>query len=545
MTTTRFCTILLLLCVFAALQCSNLGTGNGSETTNGFVRGSIVNKDGSPASHTQVSLIPETYDPVKGPRIPDSCIATTDSVGTFHFNVPDTGRYTIAARHQLTGTRLFITGIDVHKDTFSLQTPATLEIPGAIRVALPDSCDVINGYLYVPGTDFAALLNGNNGFVTMDSVPAGIMPSITYSATNASSLRVIRYGVRVLSGGTVVVAMTAWKYLRQLSLNTTPAGAGVSGDLYGFPVLFRLTSSNFNFAEAKPNGDDIRFTKSDTIPLSYEIEQWDAAQERAAIWVKIDTVYGNSASQNIGMYWGNPAAAAASSGMDVFDTANGFQGVWHLNETGSSAIDATKNHYDGTRFNMTAASAVPGVIGSAQRFNGTSSYIEMTGTATSKLDFPQNGTYMVGAWVYADTIDGIHDEIASKGWYQYFLEVGSHNTWEFNVLKSGIGWENSASPAIARSWTYVVGIRSDTAQYLYVNGICVDSIMKIGNGTTSLRFTGDNFKIGTHSGPVDPYPWFFKGDIDEVRVLNRAYNADWVKLCYMNQKGQDALIVNK
>ena len=35
---------------------------------------------------------------------------------------------------------------------------------------------------------------------------------------------------------------------------------------------------------------------------------------------------------------------------------------------------------------------------------------------------------------------------------------------------------------------------------------------------------------------------YFNGIIDEVRVAKIAFSKDWVKLCYMNQKAQDALV---
>jgi hypothetical protein len=36
--------------------------------------------------------------------------------------------------------------------------------------------------------------------------------------------------------------------------------------------------------------------------------------------------------------------------------------------------------------------------------------------------------------------------------------------------------------------------------------------------------------------------YFFDGMIDEVRISNIARSGDWIKLCYMNQKENDALI---
>jgi hypothetical protein len=61
------------------------------------------------------------------------------------------------------------------------------------------------------------------------------------------------------------------------------------------------------------------------------------------------------------------------------------------------------------------------------------------------------------------------------------------------------------------------------------------------------RHSGDNFTIGKFGRSVAiPYyqGWsYFNGRIDEVRVSSLALTADWIKLCYMNQKENDFLVV--
>ncbi|MBD3322312.1 MAG: DUF2341 domain-containing protein, partial [Chitinivibrionales bacterium] len=134
-----------------------------------------------------------------------------------------------------------------------------------------------------------------------------------------------------------------WAYSKTLYLNTTSSGANVSQDINNFPVLIRLNASNFNFLQAKGNGDDIRFSKSDNqTAISYEIERWDSANQVAEIWVKIDTVFGNSNIQNFEMYWGNASASSQSNGAAVFSSSYDYEGVWHLDEDGSAQrADAT------------------------------------------------------------------------------------------------------------------------------------------------------------------------------------------------------------
>ena len=118
-------------------------------------------------------------------------------------------------------------------------------------------------------------------------------------------------------------AYAAWARSAELSLNTAPSGAGIASTLTGFPLLVRLTADNFDFAQARPDGGDLRFAKPDGTPLPYEIERWDPNLRAAEAWVRLDTLRGGDSSQSIRMYWGNGAAADSSRGAAVFSAANG------------------------------------------------------------------------------------------------------------------------------------------------------------------------------------------------------------------------------
>ena len=142
---------------------------------------------------------------------------------------------------------------------------------------------------------------------------------------------------------------------------------------------------------------------------------------------------------------GNGNAAAQSNSAAVFDTADGFQGVWHLGETGGGiAKDATANHYDGTPSD-TAPASVAGTIGLCRSFNGSSNFIRMNGTATSKLNFPENGIYTISAWAYADTLDDGFHLVVGKSDEQYYLKLkqsvpSTTMRWEFVEYHDKAGW---------------------------------------------------------------------------------------------------------
>jgi len=155
-----------------------------------------------------------------------------------------------------------------------------------------------------------------------------------------------------------------WTYSKPITLNASSSGANSSNDVHKFPVLVRLASANAAdvFNNANANGSDARFSKSSGAHLSYEIERWDKTNKLAEIWVLVDTIKSHNASQSITMYWGNASAVDSSKSTAVFDTANGFQGVWHFGEgNNSSANDATKNNYDGAASGTTPPADASGL----------------------------------------------------------------------------------------------------------------------------------------------------------------------------------------
>lgn len=541
---------LLATLFLLTFQCTGFldpfANGGVSETTNGRVVGRVKTSGGAPALNTKVVLRPADFNPVDDAA--SGLVDTTDENGGYVFDGVEKGDYTVQSVQPGTGLMALLTGINVGRDTVTAAL-STLEKPGSITIRLPAGVDNINGYVYVPGTDISAFLADNSGSVVLDPVPAVTIPAIVYGVLSSPVKRIMRNIVSVISGENTLVALPFWKYSKTLVLNTTASGADVAGDVTGFPALVRLTPGNFDFTQARPDGGDVRFARADGSPIPHEIEQWDAAGNRAAIWVRVDTIRGNNASQSISMFWGNAGAANNSAGGAVFDTSIGFQGVWHLGQPRNTiALDATVNRYNGTPYGMNAASSVTGAIGSAQEFDGSSSYFTMDGTAAGRLDFPENGSYTISAWVYADTFtigNSAFYTIAAKGNQQYNLEIYLTGEWEFAQYTGKKGWEMTSSPAMARTWTYLTGVRRGTAQYLYINGICVDSIVLLYPSAPD-RSTDNDVTIGKNSGwsqGNDNFPYFFDGKIDEVRMSNLARGRDWEKLCYMNQRSDDRLVM--
>ncbi|MGA2507684.1 MAG: DUF2341 domain-containing protein [Chitinispirillaceae bacterium] len=553
----RISAIALACFFFEALRCSSLQTtvgGTGSET----VIGRIVNEDGTPAGETVVTLHPYNFDPASGQRPSDYGTDTTDSEGRYKITLasPNSRRITLQAVNLTQRTRTVVPDIDLSAPSEStVIATASLHKTGSIKAILVDSSGTGNGYVFIPGTTFHAYVQ--NGYATIDSVPAQTIPQVYYNDKNVMSApRSLAEAVDVKPGVATIVTFSGSAHAAKIFLNTTPGGADVAGNVYGFPLLIRLSSNNFMFSEARGDGSDIRFTKSDNTSLPFEIERWDSAAQQAEIWVRVDTVYGNDSSHFVVMYWGEPAAAMALNHAIVFDTANGFRGVWHLAEEAAGV--GTKGLYkDATGRNngddYISATDRSGIIGYGHAFDGIDDYILVNSPVTNFL----KGDLTISVWV------NIHDSggtILSKldtvpGWNMgelsfYFGDgTNTHVSPGVNgAIPSFVGYKDdyaiAAQPVPSDDWHYIVytwtwnGDTTGTARY-YIDG----TEIALSRDLLTIR-SGDSAKATIRIGQPnnnESYA-YFKGLMDELEISAVVRGTDWIKLCYMNQKEQGALV---
>jgi len=136
-----------------------------------------------------------------------------------------------------------------------------------------------------------------------------------------------------------------FKYRRAIKI-TEQSGS----DLTDYQVLIELNSTNFDFSHAQTNGEDIRFTDTDSNLSSYWIEEWDALNETAKIWVEVPSIPANGTVE-IYCYYGNSEITSVSDGDAVFELFDDFEGTsldtnkWNSYQTYSGGSIAVENSY--------------------------------------------------------------------------------------------------------------------------------------------------------------------------------------------------------
>jgi hypothetical protein len=547
--------------VFAALRCVSLQAtgGTGDET----VIGRVANEDGTPAGSTVVTVRPYDFDPASGLLSSDYGVDTTDSEGGYAITLssPKAKRYTLQAVNLLSRNRTLISDIDVSAPgETAVISNATLHRTGSIKVILSDSSLSGNGHVFIPGTTLFAHME--NGSAIVDSVPAETIQRVCYNEMETvKAPRNLAETVEVKPGISSIIAFSGSAYSAKLTLNTTPGGADVAGNVFGFPVLIRLSSDNFNFNEARTDGSDIRLIKSDNTPLPFEIERWDAAARQAEIWVKIDTVFGNDSSHFAVMYWGEPATAIALNQTKVFDTASGFRGVWHLAEEASGV--GTKGLYkDATGRNngddFVSATDRSGVIGYGHAFDGIDDFIPVNGPVSNFL----KGDVTIALWV---TIHDSGGTILSKldtslrwnmGQSSFYFGDGtdahlngynpshSSNGAYASFVGFGDDYAIAGQPVTPDDWHYLAytwkwqGDSTGTSRY-FIDG----KEVPLGRDSLTISYDEDfgaALRIG-QPNKNESYA-YFKGLMDELQISAISRGADWIKLNYMNQRKENSLV---
>lgn len=332
--------------------------------------------------------------------------------------------------------------------------------------------------------------------VQLRGIGWSVMPERSPEQWNAR-LDEIRIGTTLADVVPTEDYRNGWTYAERIYLNTLPSGAGVNGDVYGFPVLVRLSGDILDFSElAYPDdGRDIRFAKNDGTPLFYEIERWENGvgnADTAEVWVRIDTVRGADQQQSFTMHWGNSSVTDHSTPAKVFDTRGGFTGVWHF-AASDTFTDATCNANNAA--NHSTVHGQDGVVSLARDCHGSigASYVGVPDA--SSLDITRAVT--LSGWVNIRSLSHAGNSSGSC-FFGKLRDNGSQLLYGLSqssshALMLSIGDASGARKTLrAGDNTLVAG------EWLYLAG-AYDAAGTSADATVFLGRSPDGFSLAAHA----------------------------------------------
>ncbi len=337
-----------------------------------------------------------------------------------------------------------------------------------------------------------------------------------------------------------------WTYSAKIYMNTTSSGANVAGTVTKIPILIRLNQSNFNFNDALGNGSDIRFSKADGTHLYYQIEKWDFLSREAQIWVRVDTIYGNNSTQYINMYWGKDDAISRSNGTAVFDTSNGFKGVYHLNQnpggTSPQFTDASSQGNHGiTNGAMGTTNSIIGVVDKGIELDGVDDYINTT------VQFNNPLAFTLSLWFKTTTINGGkligfgNQQTGQSSSYDRTVWMDTSGKIHFGVYNGSVQNIGTTTSFNDGLWHQLTAQVSSAGMKLFIDGILTSS----NAGYTTPENYNGYWRIGYDNmtgWPNPPNTFYMKSAIDEVVIAHAVRSENWIKLNYENTKSSSSFI---
>lgn len=298
-----------------------------------------------------------------------------------------------------------------------------------------------------------------------------------------------------------------WGHRQKIALDTSAAGADIKENLSNVMIAVRLHTGNFVFADAKPDGSDLRFVDGDDkTPLKHHIERWDTTNELAIIWVQASKVTGGSAAESLWLYFGNSKVSAGDEAKLSYDPT--YNAAIHFAE---GKGDVTANAIPLST--PPAAYESAGLLGTSGLFSGTAMRI----ADHPALKRAASGPLTVSLWIKPEDVVS-RAVLFRQGDVELAMDGGKLAARAGATLSGG-----SLKPAV---WQHVALAVGGGKASLYLDG------QEIASGSASLPETSGEVVIG------DGY----RGEMDELQIAGAVRSAGWVKAVVSGQGMEGKLL---
>jgi len=206
---------------------------------------------------------------------------------------------------------------------------------------------------------------------------------------------------------------------------------------------------------------------------------------------------------------------------------------WRFNEgSGTSTSDTVGTSVGDLTGHTPAWKTDNCVAGSCLQFDGSSSYVEISGLTLAKIS---GDKLTVEAWVKPVSLAGTQYIVSKNG--PFFLYMSGNKLG--GSIYNGSSWTTlTGNIPLSNSWQYLIMAYDGSNIKLYVNGVLDASTPKTGN------LAGDGCtQIGVYNnGGCAGRSLYFNGMIDEIRIYNQVFTAGRAKENYL--AGLDRLLAS-
>jgi len=222
----------------------------------------------------------------------------------------------------------------------------------------------------------------------------------------------------------------------------------------------------------------------------------------------------------------------------------GIVGWWKMDETsGTTVADCTCNSNDGVLRNMVGNEWTDGVVGGALNFDGSNDYV-----AIQNLFYDSSGYAEVSVTAWIRTTDGGNQIIASYDRNEYWrLEINGNGGgtgqigWDVRTSSGQVDY-GSVTRVDDGTWHHVAAVFDNGTLTIYIDGNPEPSTSggsTFGRGVnTRYGFLGVGSEATTFDGSRGPNN-YFDGDMDDVRIYNRALSAEEISQLAETLRYQD------
>ncbi|MBQ2623873.1 MAG: DUF2341 domain-containing protein [Kiritimatiellae bacterium] len=305
-------------------------------------------------------------------------------------------------------------------------------------------------------------------------------------------------------------------------IHFTASGYAGASTLANFPVLVRLSDvSGFNFADFTTPVDELRFTDAAGNNLNYEIDTWDSTANKALVWVSVPSLSGTTTE--IRAYF----APSSTSGLPAVSSAAvwaaaGYYGVWHMNET--NAKDSSANHLDGTA--DASITVVDAKLGKGANFPSNAK-IATTNTPNSAF----TSAISFETWACPSEVTGEYALFGKEALATFKIKQGKTRF----TTPGNTDFDKVTASVSANAWCHlVVSFLPKQAAKVYVNG----TLDKSQTDTKGFNNLVNSCPIVFGSNQWNQY---YKGILDECRLVTAALSDDWIAADYATQNNADFL----